>query len=281
MLENYILSELERSDRLGYDISLILFDLDHFKKVNDTYGHDAGDRVLINTVSKAKGIIRKSDFFVRWGGEEFLVVMPGINLNNATRVAEKLRIAIAGIDHTDVGTVTMSAGIAQRLQFEFWGSWFKRADKALYEAKDKGRNRLSISMDLEPIKRESSNLQWKNEWYSGNSKIDMQHRTLMEDANKMIEIFKVAPENFSIVYDQFINSLAVHFRYEEGILNRVGYPFLDEHKKIHSHIISSIKRTKENMEYYISSPDVLFDYILEEILIGHFLQEDFKFFNYL
>ena len=281
MLENYILSELERSDRLGYDISLILFDLDHFKKVNDTYGHDAGDRVLINTVSKAKGIIRKSDFFVRWGGEEFLVVMPGINLNNATRVAEKLRIAIAGIDHTDVGTVTMSAGIAQRLQFEFWGSWFKRADKALYEAKDKGRNRLSISMDLEPIKRESSNLQWKNEWYSGNSKIDMQHRMLMEDANKMIEIFKVAPENFSIVYDQFINSLAVHFRYEEGILNRVGYPFLDEHKKIHSHIISSIKRTKENMEYYISSPDVLFDYILDEILIGHFLQEDFKFFNYL
>ncbi len=281
MLESYILSELERSDKLGYDISLILFDLDHFKNVNDTYGHDAGDRVLINTVSRAKEIIRKSDFFVRWGGEEFLVILPGINLNDATRLAEKLRIAIAGIDHTDVGTVTMSAGIAQRLEFEFWTSWFKRADKALYKAKESGRNRLSISMDMEPIKKESANLQWKNEWFSGNTKIDSQHKTLMEDANNMIEVFKVDPEKFSVLYDKFIQSLEVHFRYEEGILNRVGYPFLEEHQKIHSHIISSIKRTEENMEYYISSPEVLFDYILEEILIGHFLQEDFKFFNYL
>jgi len=281
MLERYIYSELDRADKLGYDMSLIFFDLDHFKRVNDNYGHDAGDRVLVNTVARAKDILRTSDFFVRWGGEEFLIIMPGGNLNNATRIAEKLRREIAEIVHEGVGQVTISLGIAQRLELEFWSSWFKRGDKALYQAKEGGRNRLFISVDSLPIKKELSSLNWKKEWNCGNPTIDQQHKQLMLDANKLIDLFKTDKIQYKAYFNQFIKSLKKHFKFEEEVLQKVEYPFLDEHRRIHSHLINRIHRTKESLEKQSSSPDALFEYILEEILIGHFLQEDLKFFNYI
>ncbi len=158
MLERNIHSEMDRADRMEYDLSIILFDLDHFKQVNDNYGHEAGDRVLVSTAAKAKEIIRKSDLLVRWGGEEFLIIVSGGNLNIATGIAEKLRTEIGKINYDDIGNVTISLGIAQRLEFEFWGSLFKRVDNALYKAKHDGRNRLSISMESEPMKRELKTL---------------------------------------------------------------------------------------------------------------------------
>ncbi len=103
----------------------------------------------------------------------------------------------------------------------------------------------------------------------------------MADANTMIDLFEVNPEKFHLLYSDFIESLTKHFRYEEGILFKAGYPFLEDHKMIHSHILNSINRTKDNIEHYIKSPEALFDFILEEILVGHFFIEDFKFFTYL
>ncbi len=281
MLERNIHSEIDRADRLEYDLSIILFDLDHFKHVNDNFGHEAGDRVLIGTAAKAKEIIRKSDLLVRWGGEEFLIIVSGGSLNIAVGIAEKLRTAISKIEYNDIGHVTISLGIAQRLEYEFWGSLFKRVDNALYKAKNDGRNRLSISMDSEPMKRELKTLDWKSEWFCSNNTINQQHKQLMVDANAMIDLFDVNPEKFHLLYIDFIESLTRHFRYEEGILLKAGYPFLDDHKEIHTHILNSINRTEANIDHYIKTPEALFDYILEEILVGHFFIEDFKFFNYL
>ncbi len=281
MFERYIYSELAKADSLGYDMSLIIFDLDHFKRVNDTYGHDTGDEVLVNTAMVTQKALRKSDLLIRWGGEEFLIILSNSNLNSAARIAEEIRKEISNFNHEKAGQVTISLGVAERLEFEFWESWFKRADKALYQAKKSGRNRLSISMDSKPIRNDSDGLNWKTEWFCGNEKIDQQHKELMIDANEMIAAYNNDISEFTVLFEKFYQSLKKHFRYEEGILRNVEYPFLEEHVQIHEQILVSVEKTKDNIQRLSTSSASIFDYILEEILVGHFLLEDFKFFNYL
>ena len=128
-------------------LSLLLFDLDKFKTVNDTYGHDVGDQVLIRICNTVQKLIRKSDIFARWGGEEFVILLPGVNLEGACIVAEKVRAAVEGIDHMLVGKVTVSIGVAEYRAGESIGDWFKIVDKEMYKAKDLGRNCISYSKD--------------------------------------------------------------------------------------------------------------------------------------
>ncbi len=145
-LEQAIAPDLELAARRGEDLVVLLVDLDHFKSVNDTYGHAAGDAVLMQTAQVMKSVFRASDYVVRWGGEEFLVVARFIDRSNAPELAEKLRVAVES--HVfilpDGGELrkTCSIGVAaypsNGLTFE---QVVQRADEALYEAKRSGRNR--------------------------------------------------------------------------------------------------------------------------------------------
>lgn len=131
-----------------HGLSVVLLDIDHFKDVNDTYGHEVGDLALLALTSVLAGISRKGDAVVRLGGEEFLLVLPGANANAATRVAERAREAVAS--HRIVcakGTVqfTVSAGVAEWRAGETRDQLLERADHAMYEAKNQGRDRVRVS----------------------------------------------------------------------------------------------------------------------------------------
>ena len=140
----------KRSGLLGIPLSLIAFDIDHFKKVNDTYGHPAGDYVL-KEIARVIGtrLIRGNDFFSRTGGEEFTLLLLGSNLRTAEEVAERIRQTIEAHQFNFEGTdipITISAGVAiKNEQDPNWEAVYERADKALYHSKNTGRNRVSVA----------------------------------------------------------------------------------------------------------------------------------------
>ena len=140
-------SEAKLATRTGTPLSLILCDFDHFKSVNDKYGHEAGDAVLIKTAAVLRDQLRGSDAVGRWGGEEFIAVLPATDAAGAREVAEKLRNAIAMITFENVAeSQTISAGVATSQALDDpaleWDLLIKEADQRLYRAKREGRNRV-------------------------------------------------------------------------------------------------------------------------------------------
>jgi len=136
--------ETERAARYGEPLSLLLFDIDHFKAINDSYGHLVGDQVLIELTRRVGDQLRANDVLARWGGEEFAVMLPHCEVAEAVRVAEKLRALIQTQPFDPVGQVTSSFGVADFRPTDNLDTWLKRADDALYAAKAGGRNQVCL-----------------------------------------------------------------------------------------------------------------------------------------
>jgi two-component system cell cycle response regulator len=141
---------MRRAAQGGEPVSLLVIDIDHFKKVNDGYGHDVGDEVLQEFAVRLASNVRAIDLPVRHGGEEFVVVMPDTDLEDARRIAERIRLHVAGSPFRVMGgeemlTVTISIGVAASCGAEDNSTaLMKRADEAVYEAKSRGRNRVFV-----------------------------------------------------------------------------------------------------------------------------------------
>ncbi len=137
--------ELTRRRRYPGPLSLIIFDIDHFKRINDTHGHHAGDEVLRTLAQSVAASLRETDLLARWGGEEFVVLAPETTAEAAAELAEKLRRLVESILLPGVGRITASFGVAGSGVGEAGESLCLRADRALYRAKDGGRNRVVVS----------------------------------------------------------------------------------------------------------------------------------------
>ncbi len=140
----YFEIELQKSERYQRRISFIIYDIDHFKRVNDTYGHDVGDGVLKELCQLILANIRKSDMLSRLGGEEFGILAPEIGAEEAFLLSEKLRKIVEKHTFMHVGNITISLGVTQYIQGDDTDSLYKRADVALYKSKNNGRNRSEI-----------------------------------------------------------------------------------------------------------------------------------------
>jgi diguanylate cyclase (GGDEF)-like protein len=140
--EKHISNEISRAKREKKPLSCILLDLDRFKQVNDTFGHQAGDQLLRDVANLLRRTVRAYDIVVRWGGEEFLLVLPGVDLDVARLLAERVRAAIEAMDTHGIGPVTISAGVAKFENDYDFGATLKTADRRLYQAKAGGRNRV-------------------------------------------------------------------------------------------------------------------------------------------
>lgn len=137
--------ECSRARRNQRPVCCLLLDVDHFKAVNDTHGHAVGDGVLCNIAETLSGTARSVDYVLRWGGEEFLVLMPDCDLDSCLIAAERFRKAVEGAVSSDGISVTISLGGAITDGSEVMDHVIERADKALYAAKNKGRNRVEIA----------------------------------------------------------------------------------------------------------------------------------------
>ncbi len=143
-LDEDIAHEVSRSQRNKSEFSIILLDIDHFKYVNDTYGHLIGDQALKEFSTLLKNNLRASDILGRWGGEEFLIICPDSNLDGCQKLAEQLREKINDHPFPKVGTLTASFGVAAHIPGEKANTVISRADTALYAAKHQGRNQVEL-----------------------------------------------------------------------------------------------------------------------------------------
>ncbi|HXY54326.1 MAG TPA: diguanylate cyclase [Nitrospirota bacterium] len=143
--------EIMRSRRFRLPLSLIIFDVDHFKIINDTYGHNAGDSALQYLTGLVEKFVRRHDVFARWGGEEFVIMVTNTGERGATIFAEKLRSMIEKFDFPEVGHLTCSFGVAEFVHDDTDEVLINRADQTLYRAKAAGRNRVESKMVLHAV----------------------------------------------------------------------------------------------------------------------------------
>ncbi len=139
-----IAGEMERAKRFNHPLSMVMLDIDYFKKVNDTFGHSLGDYVLKALADIIREHMRKVNHFIRWGGEEFMIIAIETNFKGAEALSERIREAIEGYSFEKVGKITASFGVTQFKDDDTADTFMRRADDALYQSKENGRNRVEV-----------------------------------------------------------------------------------------------------------------------------------------
>jgi len=277
-----------RKARYGHPVSLLFIDLDHFKRVNDTYGHAVGDDVLKAFCDIAQKCMRSTDLLGRWGGEEFVILMPNSGVMIASLLGERIRKATMAFEFPVVGRVTASLGIAECREEESWESWLARSDAALYAAKSGGRNRVIKDAahpgevgEAELLDLAYMRLGWRNAYESGHALIDKQHRDLFDLANNLLTSVlgdrpddEVVPQVESLVAD-----LTKHFFDEEAVFRSVGYAAADDHAGIHNSLIDQANNLVGKFKQGELSVGELFNYLAYDFIAKHMLSEDRKFFG--
>lgn len=271
---------VESTDRYGDSLSMILIDLDHFKRVNDRHGHDIGDQVLVSVVQAILGSVRASDKVFRWGGEELLVVLPNTDLDNARVVAEKIRLAAAGLSHPQAGQVTISLGVAEHFPLEPREIWFKRADICLLRAKQSGRNRVSYWHKDSQLPVALVKIDWQERWSSGHPQIDSEHQQLIILGNQLLDLILADGQQAEILplYNQLANHVRDHFAHEEAILEALDYSELLVHQESHRMLLELTTQTRQQIENGQVSLTDIFNFVMGKIILGHLLAQDAKFF---
>lgn len=274
-----VAEEIERVKRYDSPLSLLLLDLDNFKRINDAYGHDAGDEVIRKVSATLRNMLREVDLVARWGGEEFVVLLPGVGLNNAIDVGEKLRKAAASLIHLEKETVTISIGVSTWTQFDFMNLWFTRTDKALYHAKQQGRNRVCVSDGSETFIQDL--LVWDTSWESGHSLIDEQHKELLIICNELISLILKNDLKLSIIpnLEAVLQYIQKHFEYEENVLCQINYEDLSTHIQSHHRLLQKAEElVKKSADGKLLPGDVV-RFIVSDVVTMHLVHEDTKFFN--
>ena len=279
-MEQQIHVEIARAARHDSKLSLILFDLDHFKVVNDTYGHEKGDEALKRTARLASETVRSTDLIGRWGGEEFVVLLPETEMDGAMVVAEKIR---QNLDESteQLYMPTASFGVVELHSGENFISLYSRADIAMYSAKHAGRNRVAAFVEGAIAPKPVARIEWMVEWESGEVEIDRQHRRILEIGNEIISLSLsvISPrDKAGELLDTLMEDIRQHFDNEERVMANIHYNDYDIHRIEHQRLLDralSMKRAYERGEEGLIS---FFVFILEEIVSGHVLNWDTGYF---
>lgn len=144
-IEKILNNEIIQSKKDKSKFCLVFFDIDDFKKINDDFGHEVGDRILISVSDVILNSVRKSDYFGRWGGEEFIIIFPNTSIDNAKRITENLRVLIETSEFEVNRKITASFGITESKESDTQNDIINRADNAMYEVKAKGKNAIKVS----------------------------------------------------------------------------------------------------------------------------------------
>jgi diguanylate cyclase (GGDEF)-like protein/hemerythrin-like metal-binding protein len=281
---------MDRLKRYDHPLSLLVIDIDFFKRINDEYGHVAGDHVLAEMAAAVQSTLRVSDSLTRWGGEEFVVLSPNTTLSTVAMLGERLREKIATAHFTTVNHITVSIGVAECLAGETWDAWFKRADAALYRAKACGRNQVQIAPETpqrigveENVEANFVQLSWHAAYECGNSLIDSQHRGLFGDANKLLTaILSGRPtEDVAALIDVLIRDVIQHFHDEEAIFTAASFPGAEQHAAIHRQLVDSAVVLVGRFHAGTLAIGELFQFLAHDVVARHMLGADREFFPYL
>lgn len=288
--EQIVAVEIARSRRYRQPLSLIFIDIDHFKRVNDRHGHQAGDRVLIGVTQLVRENIRYSDILTRWGGEEFIVLVPATRLNEALALAEKLRAKLAAHEFPEVGRVTISLGVAEYLMKEELDGWLRRADQALYAAKKNGRNQVQFDPATACGESDSPGtnlplvrLVWRDSYRCGHPLMDAQHQTLFALANELLVavIDGLTKETIHSVIRRLLAHTVQHFADEEALQSESGFPGWESHQRLHEELVQKARELERDFLAGELGVARLFEFLAYELVARHMLIADREFFPYL
>lgn len=288
-IEEVAQQELARLQRYATPVSLIMIDIDHFKAINDKFGHATGDAILQGFAATARACIRNTDVLGRWGGEEFVLVLPASGFAAAADTAERIRRAVEAAEYLGGITITASLGISSCQSTDSWDDWLHRADTALYQAKAKGRNRVESEMPLQsPEARRSPGgkllqIVWHPDYEMGCRVIDKQHRLLFERGSQLIEAMTqgVPKDEVESKIADFIALTEDHFRDEEAILAVGEFPDLAAHRELHHQLIKRATTLIERHRRGQLETLELLDFVAYELTAQHMLGEDRKFRSYV
>lgn len=265
-------------------LSVLALDLDHFKRVNDTYGHRAGDEVLKAFVRAAESCLRGADQFGRVGGEEFMVLLPATTAAGAQALAERLRQTLEGTPVPYRGEsirVTASIGVAEfDRHIHDLDTLLEAADGALYRAKHLGRNRVEVAHH-EPSVPPMVQLVWDGKYASGHLDIDAEHEYLFHLVNEVIRNAQKQPDIQALHghLEEMLFWLSEHFRHEEAIFLPTGWPEADLHIEQHQRLE---KRGQELLAGIADGRHIygdLLDFLIREVVGNHLAKEDAGYFS--
>ena len=287
-------TEFYRLKRSGEPLSLIMLDIDHFKKFNDSYGHLAGDECLRKVAAIVRGLVRrKQDVVARYGGEEFMVILPETNLHGAANLANLIQRSVyeMGIPHAAAerfGVVTVSLGVVSALTVSMStpDKLIQLADEALYRAKQNGRNRIEIAeMGPSPSgnQPEFVRLVWRTSAECGNAVIDQQHKDLIKASNQILSAIleEKSQEQCWLLIEKLVREVGNHFETEEALLIEADFPLVDTHVQLHKELAEKMNRLVEKFGQGESVIGEVFRFLAYEVIACHIFMEDKKYFPYL
>jgi diguanylate cyclase (GGDEF)-like protein/hemerythrin-like metal-binding protein len=271
--------------------AVLMMDIDFFKRVNDSHGHAVGDQVLQRVAKILQATLRESDFAARFGGEEFLALLPVTELAAARHVAEKLRQAVESSPDPVAGRITLSIGLSLATPDQASEEVAVReADDALYRAKREGRNQVQVAQEsLEQVEAGDAvpakllQLVWRSTYESGDQTIDAQHRALFRNANKLLlaALDGRPPQELVALVDAFIAEVVQHFQDEEAIIIQVGYAGAAEHASLHRALIEKATDLARRVSAGSLSVSELFKFLAQDVVARHMLTADRAFFPLL
>jgi len=278
--------EMARLARYAHPVSLLMLDLDHFKEVNDHFGHAAGDDILRTFVDVASRQLRSTDVLGRWGGEEFVVILPSTGFVEANRVAERIRAATEERVFLGDLHVTVSVGVSVCRSSDTWSDWLERADAALYRAKEGGRNRVRSEPmgSWEEVRSDEGvpflRLVWRAEFECGDTRIDAAHRMLFEGVNDLLLSGGDDHDRGGVTLSlaPLLEGLRAHFEEENEILRKIGYDLADRHAGEHAALLKRASDLLTRFGTGAIGARELINFVVFELVSQHMLIEDQRFF---
>ena len=281
-------SEVARSERHGHPISLLVIDVDHFKAINDTWGHAAGDLALQSVARILSQRCRSSDVVMRWGGDEFAVLATFCTWRNAAALAQDLCKRVEAAELAPGVRATLSIGVAQYIPGQSTKAWFDRVDAQLYLAKQGGRNGAFVDRTSPPDTDQAVvQLLWRDSYICGHPTIDDQHQILVGLANRVLQAAlpganrSVDPGRLLLDLDELLGHVVHHFADEEAVLAAVGYPRARQHGLLHGHLIEQATAIRAQVCEGSADLGKLIDFLARDVVVKHMATADADFFPWL
>ena len=288
-MEPVIDKEMGRKKRYDRPVSLMILDLDHFKRINDVFGHKAGDEVLARVADTILKNVRSTDNAARWGGEEFLVLASDTSAMNAVALAEKIRKAVKETYFEKLESITVSIGVAEYHVGEIFKDWYERADLALYQAKEEGRDRVvAHRSDADPGEKTFTvanilKLVWKDSFRSNHQLIDEQHKALYDAANLIFDSI-LNHEQYEIIenlLEALLEKVKEHFFYETDVLEKIGYDGLKKHSEEHKRLLALLERMISDWRKGEMEAFSFLRFIAQDLVADHFYSMDTDYFSWI
>lgn len=282
--------EVLRAARSGHKLSMVMADLDHFKRINDTCGHAVGDQVLSTFGDLTRECLRIGDLFCRWGGEEFLILLPDSGPEGAQQVAERIREAIEAHNVPRAARVTASLGVVAQRPGESFADMVERADGAMYQAKQTGRNRVFTNSD--DLERESNcnsdhlhlqALYWRRHYECGIPEIDAEHERLFRIANRILASLSTNGNRNDAVplVDELLVHIAQHFKHEDKLLRQNRFPRADAHSLSHSRLLERADELAGQFRDQQMTAGAVLGFVVHDVVARHIAVEDREYFSWM